>query len=307
MITLSPTKRVQGLLGELREDFAAVSKIAGSKQGVAGHSGKMTEMLLKELYSALLEPLREHFPGRRLIIVPHGFLHYIPFHALFDGSRFIVDEFTISYSLSASLYFLSSTKKYRRLEERSLVVGVSSQEAPRLDEQVREIASALPKPRLLLGKEATEASLREYGPGCRYVHFETQAAYRYDNPSFSTLALQGSSLSLFDLYRLKMPCSLVTLIGCGPALDEVRDGEEHACLVRGFQAAGAQAVLTMLWQVPEPGPSSLFVNFYRQLGVNPDTAEALRLAILELRKTYDHPYHWAPFALWGGSAPNRHH
>ena len=307
MITLSPTVRVRGLLGELRGDFAAVRKIAGSKQGVAGHGGKNTEMLLKELYSALVGPLQKHFPGRRLIIVPHGFLHYIPFHALFDGSRFLVDEFTISYSLSASLYFLCSTKKHRRLEERSVVVGASSRDAPLVDEEAHEIASALPKPRLLLGNDATEASLRQYGPGCRYVHFATQAVYRYDNPYFSTLALHGSPLSLFDLYHLEMPCSLVTLTGCGPALDEVRDGQEQACLLRGFHTAGAQAILTNLWHVPEPSHSSLFINFYRQLGGNPDTAEALRLAILELRKTYDHPYHWAPFALWGGSAPNRHH
>jgi CHAT domain-containing protein len=241
------------------------------------------------------------------VIVPHGFLHYIPFHALFDGSRFLVDQFTISYSLSASLYFLCSTKKHRRLEERSVVVGVSSREAPRVDEEARQIASVLPKPRLLLGREATEASLREYGPRCHYVHFETQAAYRYDNPFFSTLALQGSPLSLSGLYHLEMPCSLVTLNGCGPTSDEVHDGQEHACLVRGFHTAGAQAVLTNLWHVPEPSLSSLFINFYRQLGSNPDTAEALRLAILQLRKTYDHPYHWAPFALWGGSAPSRHH
>ena len=307
MITLSPTVRVRALLCELREDFAAVRKITGSKQGVAGHSGRNTEKLLKELYSALVEPLQEHFPGRRLIIVPHGLLHYIPFHALFDGSRFLADEFTISYSLSASLYFHCSTKKHMRLEERSVVVGVCSQEAPRVNVEAREIASALPKPRLLLGNDATEASLRQYGPGCRYVHFATQAVYRYDNPSFSTLALHGSPLNLFDLYHLQMPCSLVTLIGCGPALDEVRDGRELACLVRGFHTAGTTALVTTLWNVPEPSHLSLLLRFYGELHRNADTAEALRLAVLQFRETYRHPYFWAPFTLWGSSAPNPRH
>jgi len=299
MITLSPAARVRSLLGELREDFAIARKAAGSGRGDTGNDRKNAEMLLRELYAALVEPLREHFLGRRLIIVPHGFLHYIPFHALFDGSQFLLDEFTISYSLSASLYFQCSTKKLRRLEERSLVVCVSRQGAPRVDEQAREIASALPKPRLLLGKEAAEASLRKHGPGCRYVHWDTQAFYRYDNPSFTTVALHGSPLSLFDLYHMEMPCSLVALTGCGPDLDEARDGQEHACLVRAFHTAGAQAVITSLWHVPEPSHSPLFVNFYCQLGTNPDTAEALRLAILQFRHTYSHPCRWAPFALWG--------
>jgi CHAT domain-containing protein len=297
MVRLSPTVEVRSLLYELREDFAAARK-------TPGHRSRKSEALLKGLYSALVEPLREHFPGRRLIIVPHGLLHYIPFHALFDGSRYLVDQFTISYSVSASVYFQCSTKKLRRLEERSVVVGVSSPEGPCVDEEVRKIASTLPKPRLLLGSEATLAWLREYGPRCRCVHFETQAAYRYDNPLFSTLALHGSSLSIFDLYHMDMPCPLVSLKGCGPALDEVHDGQEQACLVRGFHTAGAQAVLSNLWDAPGPSNSSLFIDFYRQLSGNSDTPEALRVAILQLRKTHDHPYHWAPFALWGGSGLN---
>ncbi|NIN65132.1 MAG: CHAT domain-containing protein, partial [Anaerolineae bacterium] len=42
--------------------------------------------LLGRLYTALVLPLADRLaPFERLIVVPHGPLHYLPFHALYDG------------------------------------------------------------------------------------------------------------------------------------------------------------------------------------------------------------------------------
>src|SRR3970282_737179 len=49
---------------------------------------KTTEAHLRELFNELLAPVWPHVAGRRLIVVPHGVLHYVPFHALFDGSQY---------------------------------------------------------------------------------------------------------------------------------------------------------------------------------------------------------------------------
>ena len=42
--------------------------------------------------------------ARHLIIVPHGMLHYLPFHALLDETGYLIDSFTISYAPSASIF-----------------------------------------------------------------------------------------------------------------------------------------------------------------------------------------------------------
>ena len=106
-------------------------------------------------------------------------------------------------------------------------------------------------------------------------------------------------MSLFDLYHLRLPCGMVTLSGCGPGLNPAGNGEEWAGLVRGLLYAGAESVLSPLWNVPEASTAEFLGNFYRQLKANPDRAVALQQAILETRQTHPHPYHWGGFALSG--------
>ena len=43
-----------------------------------------TRAHLHEIFKELLAPAWSQLRGRRLVIVPHGALHYVPFHALFD-------------------------------------------------------------------------------------------------------------------------------------------------------------------------------------------------------------------------------
>ena len=44
---------------------------------------------LGQLYQELLALLRPRIRAQHLVIVPHGILHYVPFHALFDGSAYL--------------------------------------------------------------------------------------------------------------------------------------------------------------------------------------------------------------------------
>src|SRR5439155_19126971 len=68
-----------------------------------------TQAHLKDLYDEVVAPLRQSLQGRHLIFVPHDILHCLPFHALFGGTDYLVDSFTISYAPSASIYTLCHT------------------------------------------------------------------------------------------------------------------------------------------------------------------------------------------------------
>src|SRR5205814_7213492 len=52
---------------------------------------------LRELYKQLLEPIEPMVEGRTLAIVPHHVLHYVPFHALYDGDRYVIDRHDVVY------------------------------------------------------------------------------------------------------------------------------------------------------------------------------------------------------------------
>lgn len=256
---------------------------------------------LSALHELLVSPVRRALKGRRLVIVPHGFLHYIPFHALFDGALYLSEEFAVSYAPSASVYGWCVGKPGRYAEE-SLVLGVPDAATPHIRTEVRAVAGLLPKARLFMGARATAAQLRKHGRSARYIHIATHGLFRQDNPMFSSVRLGGSDLSLFDLYGLELSAELVTLSGCGTGLNVVVGGDELLGLVRGLLYAGAHAVLGTLWDVNDESTSTFMRLFYERARRTPDRAEALREAMAALRESHPHPYYWAPFVLIGHAA-----
>ncbi|MEM7585755.1 MAG: CHAT domain-containing tetratricopeptide repeat protein [Acidobacteriota bacterium] len=256
---------------------------------------------LTELYRVLIEPIREHLRGDHLVMVPHGFLHYVPFHALHDGTCYLIDRFTLSYAPSAEVFHLCSIKE-TDCTDTSLVLGVADDRAPHILEEAEAVASSLPDATLLLGEAASAEALRQRGSACRYLHIATHGLFRRDNPIFSAIQLGTERLSLFDLYELCLNAELVVLSGCGTGLNAVLGGEELVGLTRGLLYAGAQSVLVTLWDVHDVSTAAFMRSFYEHLSAGSGRAQALRHAMLDLRRAYPSPYHWAPFVLVGKPA-----
>jgi tetratricopeptide (TPR) repeat protein len=253
---------------------------------------------LRELHDELLAPLRERLSRPRLVVVPHGALHYVPFHALHDGEGYLIDQRVVSYAPSASVYHLCRARG-ESPGSGALVLGVPDEDTAHIIEEVQAVAAALPGARMLLGSEATETVLRQWGPRSRVLHIATHGLFRHDNPLFSSVHLAGSRLSLFDLYGLDLPARLVTLSGCGTALHVVEGGDELVGLARGLLFAGARAALVTLWDVNDLSTAEFMTRFYRHLSDGRDLASAVQAAMRDLRRSHPHPYHWAPFVLTG--------
>jgi CHAT domain-containing protein len=254
---------------------------------------------LREFYQQLIAPVERHLaPAAHLIVAPHGFLHYLPFHALFDGERYLGDRFTISYTPSASVYHLCSTKGAPPAAG-ALVLGVPDPSAPYILDEVKAVSSVLSNAEVFTGAEATLEVLREKGAHCRLVHIATHGWFRQDNPMFSSISLGNAQLSLFDLYQLDLLAELVTLSGCGTGLNVVVGGDELLGLVRGLLYAGAQGVLVTLWDVNDQSTAEFMKLFYEHLKTNSNKAKAMQYATAEIRKKYAHPFYWAPFVLVG--------
>jgi CHAT domain-containing protein len=257
-----------------------------------------TQAHLRGLYQELVAPLRPLLRRKHLVFVPHGQLHYVPFHALYDGESYLVDQFSISYAPSASVYSLCQNKQTNR-EGCALVMGISDELTPSINAEVKAVSALLPDSQLLLGEEATEEALRSYGLHSRSVHIATHGYFRQDNPMFSSIRLGTSHLSVYDLYQMKLPAEIVVLSGCATGLNVVSPGDELIGLTRGFLQAGAQSLVLSLWDVQDASTRDFMVAFYRHLQGGSGKAMALQKAMQELRARYPHPYYWAPFVLMG--------
>jgi CHAT domain-containing protein/predicted negative regulator of RcsB-dependent stress response len=257
-----------------------------------------TEAHLRALYTDLISPVRSRLSSRRLVIVPHDFLHCLPFHALFDGSEYLIDQFSVSYAPSASVYYLCCNKKSTN-QEQSLVMGVPDVRAPHIYDEVKAVAATLPEAQVFLGPDATVDRLRRYGRTSRFLHIATHARFWAENPMFSSIRLGDVDLSVFDLYDFHLASELLTVSGCGTGLNVVTGGDELLGLVRGFFYAGVQAVLVTLWDVNDQSTTDFMKCFYRKMTHMADKAQAMKEAVQEVRRTYPDVYHWAPFVLIG--------
>lgn len=262
--------------------------------------------LLARLYATLVLPLLGRLaPFGRLIIVPHGPLHYLPFHALHDGQNYLLERWEISYLPNSSLLRLGPASKTNGHAPLSaLVVGCSLDGAlPNALLEARQVNRRL-QGTSLLEDEATRANLEAHAGAARVIHLATHGEFRPDAPLFSTLYLADGPLTATDVFNLELNASLVTLSACQSGASAVGGGDELVGFSRAFLYAGAASLLMSLWRVEDQATAQLMDRFYRALLDSQRKPAALRQAQLALLRGqegyhYRHPYYWAPFFLVG--------
>jgi CHAT domain-containing protein len=257
-----------------------------------------TEAHLAELYALLAAPIRDRLRAPHLVVVPHDALHGVPFHALHDGARYLIDDFTVSQAPSASVYQLCRTKRERPAGS-ALIMGVPDALTPFIRDEIEAVAAVLPQAQVFVGSHATAERLRTYSADSLLVHIATHAVFRRDNPMFSSIRLGDGPIGVYDLYQLRLSAELVTLSGCGTGLSTVVGGDELLGLVRGLLYAGARAVLVTLWDAHDRSAADFMKSFYQQLQNGETKAAAAQHAMRELRDRFRHPFYWAPFTLVG--------
>jgi CHAT domain-containing protein len=303
IVPVTPISRAADLIRMLRFQIA---KFRLGPEYVRAFERNLLEAAqshLRDLYNELFVPLLEHIGrAKHLVIVPHGVLHYLPFHALFDGADYLTGRFTFSYAPSAGIYGLCQ-KKNSKATGAPLILGVPDERAPLIEQEVQSIAKTLLGSELVLGAESAERALRNQGAHSRLIHIATHGTFRQDNPMFSGIRLGSSYLNVYDLYQLELEAELVTLSGCATGLNVVAAGDELLGLIRGLLYAGAQSLLLTLWDVNDRSTTEFMSSFYKALQNGESTTSALRIATAELRQNYPHLYYWAPFLLIGKTLP----
>src|SRR6266545_984485 len=259
------------------------------------------------LYRRLLEPARKDIRGERIVIVPHGVLHYLPFVALRSSSgRWMVEEFSVSTLPSASvLRYLA--EKGTGASARALVVGNPDLGAelalPWAEREARMVGQREKDATVLVRADATEVQVKKLLETAGVVHLATHGELSEDDPLSSAVLLvpgggEDGRLEVREVFGLDMHARLVVLSACETGLGKLSRGDELVGLQRAFLYAGTPAVVTTLWKVDDKATFELVRSFYTRLeGTGP--VEALRQAQLETMRAFPHPYAWAAFGLSG--------
>ena len=296
--TVAAVSQVTRLLQLLRFQISKFSMGAAHTRQFEQPLLRATLGHLEALYAELMRPLRSRLRQQRLVVVPHGALHFLPFHALRNSDEYLGDTFAVSYAPSAAVFALCQQKAAAE-KKRSLVLGIPDDRAPQIVTEAQSVAALLPEAELCLGEQATAKILLERGPETGLLHIATHGIYRSDNPMFSGIRLGDGYVNLYDLYQLRLNAKLVTLSGCATGMNFVAAGDELLGLQRGLFYAGATTLLLSLWDVHDRSTAELMQEFYSSYMQNGDAAVSLRGAMRILRRENPHPYFWAPFVVVG--------
>jgi len=293
------TERVRRVLFQIGRALRARTAPAARRERLLADAQRE----LGALHDLVLAPLAPAIgPAERLIVVPHGPLHAVPFAALWDGSsgRYVVEALEVQSVPSASLLARVSEPAGGAAEGRPLVVGVPDAFAPQIGAEATRLAAALGG-RLVLGDEASAERVIGAAADAGIVHLACHGRFSAENPLASGLKLADRWLTVRDIYALRLRASLVTLSGCDTGRSVVGDGDELVGLVRGFFVAGAASLLMSLWLVNDESATDLMDRFYRSWQGGASKAAALRSAQLAAMAEHPHPAFWAPFVLVGRS------
>lgn len=297
-VRLAPVGEVDRLLEGFRfqmDKFLYGREFAGRE---LAHLKRGADFYLSRLHDALLGPLEPYVADRDVVVVPHGRLHYVPIHALFDGEAYAIERRGVSYAPSATVYALCAPAEPREAGP-PLLCGMADASAPEIEREIEVLRSLFPDARVLAGAEATRQTVAREAESCRLLHIASHAVFRADNPMLSSLRLADGDLTFYDVFNLRLAADLVVLSGCNTGTVAVGAGDELHGLMRGFLYAGAPSLLISMWAADDAATASLMKTFYAELQNGSSKREALRRAQCEAIDRYSHPYYWASFTLLG--------
>lgn len=273
-----------------------------------------------QLYQWLLAPAVPLFQSDNLIIVPDGFLGYLPFEGLLtympdaDASwknfPYLIRDFQVSYQYAAA--WLTAERRSSSLSQGARVLAMAPGFSDRgvyrplryNQEEVSILRKRLPGT-YLLGRRASAERFLKLAPKFRVIHLATHAQASDAHPylAFS----KGKKIYLHDLYNLSLEADMVVLSACETGVGEWQRGEGVVSLGRGFLYAGAGSVVSTLWSVDDQPSAKIMDAFYARLQEGFPKDKALRLAKLQYLEQHSalraHPLFWAGFTPLGDMTP----
>ncbi len=263
----------------------------------------------QSLYNTLIAGVMPHLGDvKKLGIIPHGSLHYLSFATLFNGKTYLVDDFSLFYLPSASIYKYTKTRRNAAKNTKVLAIGnpnlgTEALNLPFAEHEVESIRWNFPDITVLTGEKATESWVVKNISRFGIIHLATHGEFDAVNPLFSAIMLSkgenlDGNLETSEVFGLDIQADMIILSACQTGLGKVTGGDDVIGLNRAFFYAGTHTMISSLWRVSDVSTAVLTKAFYRRYRTY-DKADSLRLAVLHVKNKYPHPGYWGAFILSG--------
>lgn len=274
------------------------------------------------LYENLIAPVSENLDAnKQIVIVPDKFLFRVPFAALWNGEKYLIEDFTISTAPSTHV-FVAATENAARFApdaaERAGVIGdpaFTAQSHPTFarlaaaEQEAIAVARSYPDgSSIATGDSATRARFTQILEDSEVFHFAGHYVPNRFSPDSSKFLLAGGEFRVSELSKTRFRrMRLAVISACDSSSDRIFASEGPVGASRAFLAAGAPVVVSALWSIDSVASGELMTNFHQlRTKDSRSSAAALRESQMKMLRGSDErlrgPYFWAPFAVSGAFA-----
>ncbi len=265
-----------------------------------------------KLYDLLIRPALEDLANsqiKTLVFVPDGAFRSIPLGTLYDGQKFLIEDYSIA--LTPGLQLLAP-HPLEQIKLKTITAGLTKSRqgfSPLnyVDSELKEIEKMVDGV-TLLNQNFTAKALRQEIKFTDYpiVHIATHGQFSstLEDTFLLTWDERININELDSILQTRNPSQdkaieLLVLSAC-----ETASGDKWAALGLAGMAvrAGARSTLATLWSVNDRATAKLMSDFYHELADKKlPKADAVRQAQLSLLHSswYKHPFYWAPYVLLG--------
>ena len=300
-----------------------------------GDYNEDTSAPVQTLYSLIAQPLLAILEkcgvenANKLVVISDSYTALLPYSSLHDPKTdtFLGDRF--SFQMMPSLLTmgilnqLSDTNIVNLPEDDHCMCIVGNPNIPqfkyndeiwnlgKLPHAKREAESVahIMKTTPILEAQATKSAVLMRIMNAKIIHLATHGSASSGFLAFGMLVpmgqneiahSQGVLLYPEEVEKLNINPALVVLSSCDSGRGAVKaDGIQG--MARAFILAGAQAVLTTLWRVPDESAAIFMQFFYQYMMDGLESTKALQKAILSIRcfAKYSQYIHWSGYQLTG--------
>lgn len=283
------------------------------------------DVLGRSLYETLIPPAALETAGKNtLCLIPDGLIWKVPFQALQNGDRYLIEDYTLFSAPSLSV--LNATRESSARSSKpagellafanpsfSIATERNSGDAGRVNVRGKKL-TPLPeaenegkaivrmykqKSKLYLRAEAQESRFKKEAGDYKILHFAAHGFLDDTSPMYSYLVLapglpnwgEDGLLTANEIMSLDLNADMAILSACDTALGEYRAGEGVIGMTWAFMAAGVPTIVSSQWSVETISTTRLMTKYHSVLKSSSSKlergalkAEALRQAQLKLLK-----------------------
>ncbi len=338
-------EEVKKLLLAIRYSYQKDLKEKEKEGFPPGHTvASLEQQLLQSaqwIYRHSMQPILREVDGDRLVLLPDGPLHRLPFSVLvkpdpntiagaYHQYQYLGEQYSLSYCYAATL--LEEMRRSLKQPGKATLAfapsfggplvasrGEGLGELPFSAAEVKEVCEKVYcQPEAFVNDRARKEKFLKHieRQAYAFVHMATHSKANHADPGSSFISFTQESnqsidpqqlLYLRELYGLSMQVETVVLSSCETNLGPLIRGTGMLSLTRGFAFAGAKCIVSSLWAVNGQSTKLLMSHFYDAIKKGLPRDQALQYAKKKLRSKSGtrHPYYWAAFIPVGKVTPSK--